>query len=50
MFSVISTISVTCIKNSALINDEKYLIGITTCTYKQNRKSVDATGAITTFS
>ena len=28
MFGVISTISMTCMNNSILINDEKYLLGL----------------------
>ena len=30
-FGMISTISVTRMKNSTLINDEKYLLGVTMC-------------------
>ena len=45
-FGVISTIFMTRIQNSTLINYGKYMLGITI--YKQNRKYVHATGAIFT--
>ena len=48
MFGVISTSFVTHMKNSTLINDEKYLLDIKF--YMQNQKSIHATGDITTYS